>query len=293
MGFMKKFADFFVLLAGILWGLVGPFVTNLNRLGISSLHISALRWIFSAIFMFLIVLIFDRKLVKIHIKDIWVFACTGILCIFVSSTLYFATIPLATVAVANILMYTSPVWIMIFSIIFFNEKVTFKKMVVLLLAFCGCVLVTGVLSSEGFSITPLGLVLGLASGLFYGLYSIFGKLALKKYDSITVTLYTAVFAGIAALFMPNLSQTLLVVFGNREAVLNLAAIIFICTIATYTLYTLGLKLSSATRASIFACVEPVTSAIVGTLVLMQPFSVFQLAGIVFVLAAGVILQIKK
>jgi len=32
---------------------------------------------------------------------------------------------------------------------------------------------------------------------------------------------------------------------------------------------------------------------VGTLVLMQPFSVFQLAGIVFVLAAGVILQIKK
>jgi drug/metabolite transporter (DMT)-like permease len=182
---------------------------------------------------------------------------------------------------------------MIFSIIFFNEKVTFKKMAVLLLAFCGCVLVTGVLSSEGFSITPLGLVLGLASGLFYGLYSIFGKLALKKYDSITVTLYTAVFAGIAALFMPNLSQTLPVVFGNREAVLNLAAIIFICTIATYTLYTLGLKLSSATRASIFACVEPVTSAIVGTLVLMQPFSVFQLAGIVFVLAAGVILQIKK
>ena len=290
---MKKFADLFVLFAGILWGLVGPFVTNLNRLGVSSLHISALRWIFSAVFMFFIVLIFDRKLVKIHIKDIWMFACTGVLCIFVSSTLYFATIPLATVAVANILMYTSPVWIMIFSIIFFNEKVTLKKTAALLLAFCGCAFVTGVLEPGGFSITPLGLVLGLASGLFYGLYSIFGKLALKNYDSITVTLYTAVFAGVAALFMPNLGQTLPIVFGNREAVLNLSAIIFICTIATYTLYTLGLKLSSATRASIFACAEPVTSAIVGTLVLMQPFSAFQFAGIVFVLVSGVILQIKK
>lgn len=287
---MKKFADIFVLLAGVLWGLVGPFVTNLNVLGISSLHISALRWIFSAVFMFIIVLIFDRKLVKIHIKDIWLFVCTGIICIFLSSTLYFATIPLATVAVANILMYTSPVWIMIFSIIFFAEKLTLKKIIVLLLAFLGCILVTGALDPGGFSITPLGLVTGLASGLFYGLYSIFGKLALKKYDSITVTLYTAVFAGLAALFMPGLCDTLPLITQSREIALNLAAIIFVCTIATYTLYTLGLKLSSATRASIFACVEPVTSAVVGTLVLQQPFSAFQFVGIIFVLAAGILLQ---
>lgn len=290
---MKKFADFFVLLAGILWGFVGPFVNNLRNAGLTSIEISALRWIFSAILMFVIVLIYDRKLLKIQLKDLWWFFCTGIVCILTSSTLYFVTIPLATVAVANILMYTSPVWIMIFSIIFFSEKITPKKLLVLFLAFFGCILVTGVLSPGGFLLTPAGLLAGLGSGLFYGLYSIFGKFVLKKYDSITVTLYTAIFAGIGALFIIDLPQALPLLTESRSSVLNLSAVVLLSTIAPYTLYTLGLKLTSATRASILSCIEPMTSAVVGTLLMCQPFTIFQLAGIILILAAGIILELKK
>ncbi len=290
---MKKYADIFVLLAGILWGLVGPVVKNLRVLGLTSIQISALRWIFSGILMFVIIFILDKKLLKIHIRDIWCFFCSGVVCVLMSSTLYFVTMPLASVAVANVLMYTSPVWVMFFAVTLFGEKVTKNKVLAILLAFFGCVLITGMLNPGGFAITPLGLVTGLGSGLLYGLYSIFGKAVLKKYDSITVTLYTAVFAAFGALFMIDIPGTFRLISGDINIVTNLAVIVFAMTIAPYTLYTLGLKNTLATRASVFCCIEPVTSAIVGTVFMREPFSLFQFAGIIMILAAGLVLQLKK
>ncbi len=290
---MKRYADIFVLLAGILWGLVGPIVKSLRDLGMTSLQISALRWILSGIFIVVIVFIFDKKLLKIHICDIWWFFCTGVVCILMSSTLYFVTMPLATVAAANVLMYTSPVWVMIFAVILFGEKLTKNKVFALLLAFGGCILITGMLNPGGFAITPLGMITGLGSGLLYGLYSIFGKFILKKYDSITVTLYTAVFAGLGALLMIDTSQTFQIAFENINIVAKLFVLVFVMTIAPYTFYTIGLKNTHATRASIFCCIEPVTSAVIGTVFMQEPFSLLQLVGIVMILAAGIVIQLKK
>ncbi len=290
---MKKYADIFVLLSGLLWGLVGPPVDSLGRIGFSSIQISALRWVFSAFIMFILVLIFNRNLLKIRLKDIWIFPLTGIMCILLSSTLYFVTMPLTTVAVANILMYTSPVWILIFSIIFFNEKITAKKLTCIALAFWGCAFATGIISTGNLRFTPLGILTGLGSGLFYGLYSVFGKIALKKYDSVTVTLYTVIFAGIGSLFIINFPETANLIQNNPKSLMPLAALVILMTIAPYTLYTLGLKFSRATRVAVIACVEPMTSAIVGTFLMNEPFTLFQFLGIVMILTACILLQFKK
>ena len=290
---MKRYADLFVLTAGILWGIAGLFVNFLTKLGFTTIQLSALRWIFSAILMVFIVFIFDKKLLKIQFKDIWVFVCTGIVCILLSSTLYFVTIPLATVAVANIMMYTSPIWILIFSLFFLKEKLTAKKIICLILAFLGCASATGIISSGSLKITPLSIVTGLGSGLFYGLYSIIGKIALKKYDSITVTLYTAVFAGIGALFMLNIPQTAELIAAQPKATVPaLCGLVILITIAPYTLYTIGLRLTTASRASIICCVEPMTSAIIGTLIIGEPFTFSQFLGIIMILGAGILLQFK-
>lgn len=291
--YMKKYADIFILFSGILWGLVGPIAKTLRNAGFTSVEVSALRWIFSGIIMVLMVFIFNRSLLKIHFRNIWWFLCTGILCILFSSTLYFVTMPLATVAVANILMYTSPVWVLIFSILLFKEKITLTKMLALVLAFVGCIFVTGAVSPGGFSLTPLGLATGLCSGLFYGLYSIFGKFVLKKYDSITVTLYTVVFAAIGSLPLINFFKVTEIISANPSSILSFIALVLLMTIAPYTLYTLALKLTSATRASIISCIEPMTSAIIGTIILNEPFGVFQMLGAVLILASGIVLQIKS
>ncbi len=289
---MKKFAELSILIAGILWGLAGLFVSGLREMGFTSIQISSLRWIFSSAITLVAVLILKPGLLKIKLCDLGWFFCTGILCILLSYTLYFVTMPLTTVAVANILMYTSPIWIMIFSIIIFKEKITVKKIIILFLAVAGCAFATGIIGSKAIRFTPLGIITGLLSGLFYGLYSIFGKYVLKKYSSITVTLYTMFFAGLGSFFMVDIPATAQMVIEN-SAVLSAVLLALVVTILPYTFYTIGLKYCKATRASILCCIEPMTSAIVGTLVLCQPFSPFQIVGVIMIISAGIIIQIKK
>lgn len=288
---MKRFADFCVLGAGILWGVAGLFVDYIGNLGFSPIQVSALRWIFSAVLMTVGIAIINPKKLRIRLCHLWWFVCTGIGCILLSSTLYFISIKETTAAVGNILMYTSPIWILIFSVIFFKEKITVPKIVSLVLAIGGCAFATGVIGGADLKFSTYGIITGVLSGLFYGLYSIVGKAIMRMYDSVTVILYTAIFAGLGALFIVDLPQTALMV-AETNALIPTILLALAVTIAPYTLYTVGLKHCRATRASIMACIEPMTAAFVGTIVLHQPFTAFQFLGILMILGAGFILQMK-
>jgi drug/metabolite transporter (DMT)-like permease len=105
-----------------------------------------------------------------------------------------------SLSTAAILLYTSPVWIMLMSVMFFHEKLDRRKMIALALAFMGCILVSGI---SGGGVTAIGFLVGLGSGIGYGLYSILGTIALRKYSPYTVTTYTFTFAAIADTQSPN------------------------------------------------------------------------------------------
>ena len=67
---MKKFAPILILVAGILWGSMGLFVRTLNAQGLASMDIVGLRAVVTAVSMLLFLLIFDRKLFVIRLKDL-------------------------------------------------------------------------------------------------------------------------------------------------------------------------------------------------------------------------------
>ena len=66
---MKKLAPAFVLSAGTLWGVMGIFVRKLGTYGFSSLQIACLRIMFGAALFLLITGIFDRKSLKIQLRE--------------------------------------------------------------------------------------------------------------------------------------------------------------------------------------------------------------------------------
>ena len=104
---MKKFAPAFVLSAGTLWGVMGIFVRKLGGYGFSSLQIACLRILLGAVLFLLITGIFDRNLLKIQIRDIWLFLGMGLISLLMFTVCYFTTISLASLSVAAILLYTS------------------------------------------------------------------------------------------------------------------------------------------------------------------------------------------
>ena len=96
-------------------------------------------------------LIGNRSKLKVRLKDLWCFFGTGIFSILFFSYCYFTTIQLTSLSVACILLYTAPVFVMVLSVFLFREKITLQKLMALVLAFAGCVLVTGLGGSKACS----------------------------------------------------------------------------------------------------------------------------------------------
>lgn len=288
----KNFAWLFILAAGILWGSMGIFVDILTGLGFTEMQSAAIR-ILSAAFMYLgFLAVKDRSLLKIKLCDFPVFFGLGVLSILAMTCTYFLAIKKTNYSVAAILLYTAPVIVSVLSAIFFKEKFGVSKLLALVIAFAGCVLVSG-LNMGG--IKPEGIFFGLMSGLAYALYSIFGKIALRKYQPLTVSTYAFVFAAFGALFVcdfPGLVRHIPKCPSGWTFVVGALLVGLISAFLPFLLYTVGLNRTEPGKAAIIASVEPLAATVCG-LFKGQGLSVGSSLGIVCILAAIVIINTAK
>lgn len=290
---MKKYAWLFILAAGVLWGSMGIFVDRLTDMGFTTLQSAALRICSAAVMYVIFTLIIDRKLLKIKLKDFPVFCGLGFASILAMTCFYFLAIKNTSYSVAAILLYTAPIMVSVMSAVFFKEKFGRAKLVALCVAFLGCVLVSGL--SAGENIKPVGILFGLASGLAYALYSIFGKVALEKYHPYTVSTYAFVFAAAGALAVCDIPGVISVSVQQNNIpllIINIVLTGLITAFMPFVLYTVGLKNTEAGKAAIIASVEPLAATVCGVLK-GQTIGVGAVCGIVCILAAVVIVSLQK
>ena len=287
----QKTAPLCILAAGVLWGVMGIFVRHFNALGLGSMEIGTLRVLTGLLITGLYLLLRHRELLKIRLRDIWCFLGTGICSLFLMNLTYFTAMQHTSLAVAGVLLYTAPIFVMLLSAALFREKITGKKLLALALAFFGCVLVSGLGTDS--RISAAGLLFGLGSGISYALYSIFGRYAIRRgYGSWTMTFYSFLFCGILSLFLCDWKVTA-PIFTQPVELLWVVGLGFVTAFSPYVLYSLGLELVENSRASILASIEPVVAAIVSVVVFAEPMSLTAACGIALVLAAIILLSIHK
>lgn len=284
--------DILIIIAGLFWGSMGIFVRHLNGLGFSSVQVACLRLVTAGILFAVILLIKDPKGFKIKVKDIPLFLALGIVSILFFTCCYFTAIRLMTMSTAAILLYTSPIWVMILAVIFLKEKLTARKVIALILAFAGCVLVSGF----GGKVTLPGILVGLGSGLGYGLYSIFGSFALRKYSPFTVTCYTFLIAGLGSIAVSDPAD-LFSKIASADNRLALAGFVLLTAVVTavipFLFYTLGLNRTTAGRAAVLATVEPAAATLFGVFVMNERIGIASAVGILLVFAAIIVLSFKQ
>lgn len=225
---------------------------------------------------------------RFQIKDTWCFIGTGLVSIVFFSYCYFRNVEVSSAAVAAILMYTSPVFVTLLSAVFFKEKITKTKLLALLLAIIGCALVSGIAGGIS-NVSPLGIALGLGSGIGYALYSVFARFALEKgYAPLFVTAMTFTFACVGVLPFIDIVDLCTRLIGEPEYLLLALAMGLIGSCIPFALYTIGLKHMEASKAAILATLEPIVTALVGTFLYKEPIDLFIIMGIVMVLVAGVL-----
>ena len=288
----NKTASALVIAAGGFWGVMGLFVRTLSGVGLNMFQITAIRLVIGTLMLCVLVLIYDKRLYKIELKDLPIFIGMGILSVLMMSCFYFAAILKTSLSTAAILLYTAPIWVLTASVIFYGEKLTVKKITALICAFVGCICVSGVSSSN---VSVSGILCGLGSGFSFSLYSIIGKYALKKYQPLTVTVYSFIVAAIGSVFLADMPKVITLVADNFDVtmLLNILGIGFVTVFVPYLCYTLGLKHIPAGKAAIMASVEPMVATIAGIFAYGEIPNIIGFCGIVLIILSIVLLNINN
>lgn len=288
---MNKLSYLYVIIAAVLWGIIGIFVNKLYAFGFAPAQIVSVRAIGASLMLVLYLLITNKTYLKIKLADIKYFIGTGIVSFAFFNWCLFIAIKTTSLSVATILMYTAPAFVMLFSAVLFKEKLTKVKIASLILTFIGCILVTGYFQSSEQKISAIGILAGLGSGLGYALYSIFGKYALEKYHPMTIPVYTFVAASIGLIPFTDF-KGIAASFSNIHVIFYILALGLFSTVLPFMFYTKGLSKLESSKASLIATLEPVVASLVGFTIFKESVTLSKVAGIALVITALVIIREK-
>lgn len=291
----QRFAPLLVIFAGCCWATMGVFVRLFNEWGLFTIQIVTVRTIVTVFIFALLILIQDRNLFRIKLKDIPYFLGTGCFGVALFNLCYYNTIAVSSLSIAAILLYTAPIFVMIFSVPLFGEKMTGRKLTALALAFAGCVLVSGILTGGSAGLTLKAFVIGIISGIGYALFTVFSKYAVERgYTGTTITFYTFVLASGPCIALADFGQiTGAMAAGGVPIILLMIVFGLITTLIPNLAYLQGLKYVETGKASIMASIEPVMATLFGLVLFAEVPTIRSFAGMCLVVDAIVLLNLKE
>lgn len=275
--------------SGMLVGFAGSFARLLGQGGMSSEEISMARAGIAATAFLLASVTEDWRILKIAPRDIWMFLGSGILGQFCFAMFYFRAVAVTSLSVVSTLSMTYSFFALILSRLLFRESLTAAKVTAMAMALLGCALVSEIgIGPPG---SGLGILLALASGFSYALYSIFSRLELRRgYSPKTVNFYSWLIAFACASVVWREQRPFAVMAASWQ---NLALCLAMGLVVGYGanyLYSYSLAGSEAGRASILTSSSPVFASVAGAVLFREKISLWQALGMACILAAVALLQ---
>lgn len=288
---MKTRAFIYIILAGVFWGTSGIFVHFLAPIGLSSMQMTAIRGVISATVMVVYTFISDKQLFKINLKQFIMLVCTGV-GMFLTAFCYYSSMQASSVSTAVILMYTSSIFVLIYSVLFLGEKLTLLKGISIVFMIIGAGLVSGIVGGLKFSF--VGIALGLLSGITYSVYSIISKILINnKCNPQTVSMYCFIFMAVIATSVSKPNEIVSIAAKNPLYILLMVGCGICTCVLPYFLFTLSLKHLPAGTASSLSIIEPLAATLFSITLLGEKLSVFSSVGIVLIVSAVFMLSKSK
>ena len=189
--------------------------------------------------------------------------------------------------IATTMHFLYPVFVTGVMILFFGEKITWQKLLAVLLAFGGVYFLSGASFAGGVTLNPLGLLFVLVTIFTYGSY-IIGVNNIRPVASMNgmkLTFYVLAFS--CLLFMCNI----LVKGGEFQPLTtfhqwwNILALAFVPTLVSDLTLVYAIQLIGSTTTAILGCMEPLTAVLVGIAVFGEKLNANQGIGMVLVFFA--------
>lgn len=285
-----KYGYWLVALAGACWGMMGVLTRGLSNVGFDSLEIASLRPTVAVLFYVLFNLIKNPKIFKIDSKGLLFFLIYGVVTfdgMFLSFTY---AVEYTSIATASVLLFTSPIMVMVMSRIIFKEKLTNKKIISVILTIVGCILIVKAYDLNALKLNSKGIVWGVVSGFAVALQNILGKIGVKKYDYRTQLCYSFIFAALFFWCVRPPVQLIKMAVSSPTTAMLVMGIGFVATVIPNGAFIKGLQYIESSKASVVTSVEPIIATLLGYICFKETVELPQIVGMFVIVFAVAFIQ---
>ncbi|WP_051931788.1 DMT family transporter [Clostridium sp. KNHs214] len=284
---MKK-GYIYSIISAVLFGSAGLFVKYAHSTGLESVSLLTIQYIFAIIIMFCLIMIKNKREVKVNKKTLINLAMMGVLGNTFMTVFYYKAFEYLPVPLVTILLYTYPIMVFFYSIIFKKEKVTLKKSLAVALAFFGCILTLELLSGK-IQYSIRGIMYGGLCAVFYAFMNIFTESKLENVPPLTINAYSTLFSLIALLIYKPLNYSTLTSLSVK-GISSIIILAVFCEVIPLTLLYAAISYIGALKVSIIANLEVPSAVFIAFLFLGETVSITQAVGIVLVIVATMLIK---
>ena len=278
-----------------MFGSSGVFVRTLIQNGIDQTTLLFLRFSIAIIPILMAIILTDKELFKIDLKDIPLFLLCA-LCIIGLNLCYNESMNTVPLSLAAVLLSLAPIYVLVFAYILFREKITTNKIICMLLAIFGCVLMTGVLESDVSNVPVFGIASGIGAGLFWAIYLMASKKSIETgKHTFTILIYSIVFISIALIPFTDFGQ-----ISNFISISPILVIMFLILHSTfsfalpYIFSTLSLNyMDSGVSSILLSGAEPFAALLFGFLFYAEIPTPLMFIGFILTIIAMMMLSRKE
>lgn len=197
----------------------------------------------------------------------------------------------STAVNGSLITSASPAFILIFAALILRERLTLQRILSVVLASIGVIVIIDIRQADFGSETFAGDVALAVAALTWGLYSVLVRLVCQRWDTLVVTVYA--FVGGLLLVVPaaaiELTQRPI---GTIDAatILGVLYLGIVSTAGAMWLWNRAFTLVNASVASLFFFAQPLVGTLLGVLLLNQPLTPNLWIGGLLI-GAGVLLSI--
>lgn len=271
-----------VTIATFLWATLA-IAGRLTVVQADTISIIIIRLIFAIIILSIILLVKKPK-IALHRREIPLMALHGLISVALFHTSFFFALERISASVAVVLLYVSPFIVLLFSMIFFKERLTRLKVLGICMTLLGCLFVVEVNGLTSVQLLDGGILFGLLAAFGYACFTLFSKHFINTLHPLVVIWYSLLFGLFFLLFIRHPKDILQTVY-TTETLLLILYMALVPTIIAYILYLKGLCLMEASRASIITTLEPVFALIMAALILQERLTQLQLLGSFMIVSA--------
>ena len=281
----------FVSLGALLMAVADIVIKKLLNQGISVVDLVAIRDLIGFFLLFLWTAVFAPEVLKISKKDFPYFLIFGTVGVAMLHFFGIWSVKINSVSTAIVLLYTSPIFIFIWTALTRREKLFPYEIIAAAIILTGIIVAFQFYQPDKFCAHWFGILVGISSAVIFAFSTILGKQGVINFPPLTISVYGM---GVASVFwlLTGFPLRFLTTKHTLWTWSGLVLVAVLCMLFMPVFYILGLQTIRSAEANLTASLEQVFVMGLSYALLQERLETLQFCGLFLIVFGVAYLQIK-